>query len=381
MYKLMGLGSGFNELVWGYSDFQKYNSANSGNLLFNFAINQLVRLEGGKYLWSTRAEEINGAKSNLLIPMANNIGPHMDILKQGPRLDGVEVNAVVIGIGAQWPLSGSQEDKVPEGTIKWLRKVASMSEVPNISVRGQVTLDFFRKIGLSDSAIALGCPSLLVNPNRKLGEILCEKAKKMSAAGPVVAGVSAGNQYLANLGKLEKWLIKIAEGPGSRYIVQHPKQLISIAEGYENDVSDEERELVRSRWFTDYSISEMEAWFKRHSTTYTSIPQWIMDCRKYDMMVGTRIHGVQMGIQAGTPSVCLYIDSRTKELCEMMRIPHYSALDFQKSPDIKILIGLIKEWDWGEFDLNRLEIARKTHDFFTANNLVVSNHLIDLVSN
>ncbi len=379
MYRLMGLGSGFNELVWNYADFQRHNSANSGNLLFNFAISQIVKLADDKYFWSTSAEEINKNQANLLIPMANNIGPHMDILKQGPRLSGVDVKAVVIGIGAQWPLSGPQEDKVPEGTIEWLRKVASMSNVPNISVRGETTLEFFRKIGLSDSAVVLGCPSLLINPKKDLGATLAQKAEKLDANLAMCIGVAAGNQYLLNLTSLEQSLINLAEQPGSRYIVQHPKQLISIAEGFFGDVSEEEIEILRSRWFTDLTTEEMLSWFRKHSTTYTSIPQWILDCRKYDIMVGTRIHGIQMGIQAETPAVCLYIDSRTKELCETMKIPHYSALEFQKNPDVNILVDLVKNWDWKSFDYNRLNLAKKTHDFMSSNDVEITSHLMKLL--
>lgn len=375
----MGLGSGFNELVWNYDDFQRHNSANSGNLLFNFAINQLVLLDDQKYLWSTKSEDINAAKKNLLIPMANNIGPHMDIMKQGPRLEGVDVNAVVIGIGTQWPLSGPLEDRVPQGTVQWLRKVSSMSDVPNISVRGTVTLDYFRKIGLADSAVALGCPSLFINPNKNLGSTLRSKATKLTSNATLATGITAGNQYLLNLGRLEKWLISMADKPGSRYIVQHPKQLICLAEGFNNDVTAEDKEIVRSRWFTDLTVTEMENWFKNHSTTYTSIPQWILDCRKFDLMVGTRIHGIQMGIQAETPSVCLYIDSRTKELCEMMNIPHFSALEFQKKPEINTLINLLNSWDWDKFDKNRNQLAVKTHKFLIANKMKIKPHLLKLI--
>lgn len=379
MYKLMGLGSGFNELVLDYSSFQRFNSTNSGNLLFNFAINKIVHLADDKYLWSTSSEAINKNGINLLIPMANNIGPHMDILRQGPKLSGVNVNAVVVGIGAQWPLSGAQEDKVPKGTIEWLEKIASMSSVANISVRGEVTLDFLRKIGLGDSAVALGCPSLLINPKKNLGEIINKKSKHLNSSLPLGVGIAAGNPYLVNLSRLEKFLIELAEQPGSRYIVQHPKQLISIAENFVDGVSDEDIEIVRLHWFSHLTKLEMQNWFRKHSTTYTSIPQWILDCRKFDIMIGTRIHGIQMGIQAETPAVCLYIDSRTKELCETMNIPHYSAIEFQKNPDVDILVNLVKYWDWNAFDRNRLTLARKTHDFMKSNNIEVTSHLKSLL--
>lgn len=377
MWSLMGLGYGFNELVSDYQSFQKNSSTNSGNLLFNFAINQLINLSVQKYLWSTSSEIINNNNSNLIIPMANNIGPHMDILKQGPKISGVDKKAVVIGIGAQWSLD-QKEKNVPPGTIEWLKMVSDMSDTPNISVRGHVTNDFFKEIGLENSTKVLGCPSLLINKNLDLGQKIKEKANNINLVSPSI-GIAAGNQYLANLTKLEQWLIKQAESTGSKYLVQHPKQLICLAEGFFEQLTSDDIELVRERWFSDLTAGEMKRWFTEHSTTYLSVPQWILDSRKYDLMLGTRIHGVQIGIQAGTPAVCLYIDSRTKELCETMKIPHLSAREFQKNPSIERVIELIKSWDWEDFDRNRLALAKLHYDFFKANKVDIKNHLLNLV--
>lgn len=150
MYQLMGLGSGNNETVSSYHEFTIAASGNSGNLLFNYAVEKIVALTPEKYKWSTPSQIINDAGHNLLIPMANNIGSHTDISKSGPKVDGVKVNSVVMGIGAQFSLSDNVAEatkKVPEGTKEWLSKIANMSEEVNISVRGKTTKAYFEEIG------------------------------------------------------------------------------------------------------------------------------------------------------------------------------------------------------------------------------------------
>ncbi len=140
MYQLMGLGSGNNETVSTYHEFTVAASSNSGNLLFNYALEKIVTLTPVKYKWSTQSKVINDAGHNLLIPMANNIGSHTDISLSGPKVDGVKVNAVVMGIGAQFSLTddiAQASKKVPQGTKEWLSKVAKMSKEVNISVRGK----------------------------------------------------------------------------------------------------------------------------------------------------------------------------------------------------------------------------------------------------
>lgn len=88
MTKLMGLGSGNNKLVNSYKTLYEAASSNTGNLLFNFALENLIELAGTDIRWSTPADKINQDGHDLLIPMANNIGKHMDLMKSGPKLEG-----------------------------------------------------------------------------------------------------------------------------------------------------------------------------------------------------------------------------------------------------------------------------------------------------
>lgn len=383
MAKLMGLGSGNNKLVTSYKTLYEAASSNTGNLLFNYALESLIELAGTDVRWATAAEKINSDGHNLLIPMANNIGRHTDLSTSGPKLEGVSVHKTVMGLGAQFQLNEDFDkafDAIPDGTKQWLIDLCNSSKVPNISVRGALTHRVFEALGVGDKAVALGCPSHFLSSNKTLGQTLKARADELTPDS-IENGVAitAGNPAIANLVKVEQYLISLIDQFKGKYIVQHPKDLICLSEGWYEDISEEEIELVRTRFFPSHSTDAMKTWLKLHATTYVSIPQWFSDISKVDFVVGTRIHGCQLGIQAGVPAVVLHIDSRTKELCETMHIPTIEAREFQKSPSIEQLFDIVKNWDWDTYGQKRMSLAKKTHDFVVKNNLTPSRHFETLI--
>ncbi|APD87589.1 hypothetical protein BM527_16640 [Alteromonas sp. Mex14] len=383
MTKLMGLGSGNNKLVTSYKTLYEAASSNTGNLLFNYALESLIELAGTDVRWSTPAEKINAEAHDLLIPMANNIGRHTNLATSGPKLEGVNVHKTVMGLGAQFQLNEDFEtafNAIPDGTKQWLVDLCNSSTVPNVSVRGTLTHRVFDALGVGEKALPLGCPSHFLSANKSLGQTLKARANTITPY-TIENGIAitAGNPAIANLVKVEQYLISLVEQYKGKYIVQHPKDLICLSEGWYEDLSEEEIELVRTRFFPSRTTGAMKTWLKLHATTYVSIPQWFSDISKVDFVVGTRIHGCQLGIQAGVPAVVLHIDSRTKELCETMHIPTISAREFQKSPSIEQLIDVVKNWDWEAYDENRMSLAKKTHDFVVDNNLTPSRHFKALI--
>ena len=107
---------------------------------------------------------------------------------------------------------------------------------------------------------------------------------------------------------------------------------------------------------------------------FTNVNEWIKEMSEMDFVIGTRIHGTIIGLLAGTPSMCLAIDSRTKELCEIMHIPY---LDVINNPDIHIpenlteLVKFIK--DHYTFDPNKMathiDYMKKSYDDIFLNNM------------
>jgi hypothetical protein len=74
------------------------------------------------------------------------------------------------------------------------------------------------------------------------------------------------------------------------------------------------------------------------------IPQsfniWKNTIKKYDFVIGTRIHGAIMSLICNVPTLLIVIDSRTHELAEIFKIPYINIID--KGIDLKNKEDIIK---------------------------------------
>ncbi len=233
------------------------------------------------------------------------------------------------------------------------------------------------QLGFGDSVEALGCPSLLINKNMTLGKKIFKKFTSLSKDDILHnMSIAAGDPYKINLSTLERSLIKMVDDYGARYTVQNPALLLKLSSGWYNDIDTAELNMLQKRWFTHLTHSEIVNWFVKNSDVYFSIPQWIYNYSRKNFVIGTRIHGIQAAIQAGTPAICLYIDIRTKELCEMMKIPHAPASDYLNGITINDIIDIFNSWDYLEFDRNRISLAKKMKSFLQINSIEINNSCI-----
>lgn len=376
----MGLGSGKNEAIRDYKHLVSCVSGNTGNLVFNFAVENLIQFTQSDIRWSTPAKEINKENTPLLIPMANNIGPHTNVNHSGPKLNGVKVHKTIMGLGAQFPVTLDDPKEaaaqVPNGTSEWLTTVVDTSKVQNISVRGEFTKNVLTELGFGKYVVALGCPSHFINNNPDLGKLLAERCSQLNMELHNGVAITAGNPGIKNLNKLERFLIGLVDEFGGKYIVQHPESLIRLSQRWESSVPEADLQHINQSFFPDKSEEAMYSWFSKNSSTYVSVPQWMLDISKFSVCVGTRIHGVQVAIQSGVPAVCLYMDSRTKELCNTMHIPAISAHTFQKDPTLQKIIDALKTWNWQAYDENRRRLAQDTELFLKNNDLSLRRNRI-----
>lgn len=95
--------------------------------------------------------------------------------------------------------------------------------------------------------------------------------------------------------------------------------------------------------------------------------------RRFDFVVGTRIHGTVLGLQSGVPALCIATDSRTLELCQTMRVPYIAAKDCVERLKLEDLSRLFSDqFDAAEFDANRHALAKAYCAFLEGNGLTVA---------
>jgi len=366
----MGPGSQANIIPYTLNNMKKSYTMNTGNMIFYYACENIIAMDNNKYGWGSHPNNINTNSMGIVLPLANQLGSHFDLNASGPKIIDIKIPIVALGLGVQFKLNGIDSSDIPSGSIEWLKELSSKTSTKNIAVRGKETEKLLTSLGFGESVEALGCPSLLINNSKSLGKQIFEKFNSFSKDDIVNnIAVAAGDPYINELTKLEQSLIEMINEFDGRYIVQNPALLLKLSSGWNSDISDAEMNMLQKRWFPNLNYKEISNWFLKKSDVYFSVPQWIYNHSRRNFVIGTRIHGVQAAIQAGTPAVCLYIDIRTKELCEMMKIPHAPASDFKNGITIDEALKIFDEWDYKEFDKNRIEIANKMKIFLLNNKI------------
>lgn len=133
-------------------------------------------------------------------------------------------------------------------------------------------------------------------------------------------------------------------------------------------MSPEDLTLCRDYICPSMDLVEFTRWSERHCNVFFDIPSWMEHYRRFDLVIGPRIHGVMLALQAGVPGVCIAHDSRTLELCETMMVPYVLASDVAAGITREQLPDLFK-FDAAAFDENRQVLAARYFEFLTSNGL------------
>lgn len=339
---------------------------NVGNLAFHYATSGI--LGGGlrSVSWYAPPEEIDAAGGIGVMPCANQLGPHANYGSLAERFSRLNTRLVAVGLGAQGSSSYASIPEVPEGTLDWIREIARRAPGtgPNIGVRGAFTLEVLEHYGLGSKAVVLGCPTLFINPDPTLGRRIAERARHT----PNRVAVAAGHQAWTHLARLEASLTRIMAATDGVYIVQSPKEMVKLARGEAGDLSEQALTACRNYACPELTPDEFTRWSRKYARAFFDVSAWMEYLRGFDFVVGARIHGVMLGLQAGVPSLCIAHDSRTRELCETMKVPFVMASEVAGGMSRDDLLGRFR-FDADEFDWNRAALARAAKDFLESNGL------------
>jgi hypothetical protein len=372
---LFGLSPSLNDSALNCSKFA-YNQVgdNTGNLAFCYAIDKI--LGGGlqSAFWHSEPSKLNLLGDIGVLTLANQLGSHANLGYLNDNFDKLDICLVGIGLGAQADNIQSSVE-IPKGTLDWVRIIQDKSPTaaPNITVRGEFSLNALEKYGLADKAVALGCPTLFISADKRLGKTIFDR---FSPKIDLIA-VTAGHQRWTHLARLEASLVNLAQSSSGSYICQSPLEMVQIGRGEATLLDKESRDACRQYAAPWMSNDEFIQWSIRHAYSFFSASAWMEYLRRFDFVIGTRIHGVMLALQIGIPALCLAHDSRTIELCETMVVPYVKAQDFAHGITHKDLSTLFN-FDYEKFDNNRKLLAKKYVEFLLANKLPCAQYLFDL---
>jgi hypothetical protein len=348
---------------------------NTGNLAFCYALSRHLGGNLPTKSWLEENSAYFNEKCTGVLTLANQLGKHADLGYFADALGKHNSRLIGLGLGAQADIGGIVD--IPEGTQRWLKTVMNRApgDGPNIGVRGAFTLSALEKYGLAERATVLGCPTLFLNESRNLGSLI----KKNSEKNFKRIAVTAGHYKWKHLEKLESSLTALLTH-NHDYIIQSPMPMVSFGRGAVSNTYESDFTEIRDYCKPNMELNDFNEWRMDHAVSFFSAPAWMEHLRRFDFVIGVRIHGVMLALQMGIPAVCIAHDSRTKELCETMMIPFIEASNVSNGIDREQLHEIFKFND-NDFDENRLMLAGKYVSFLKDNKMEYSSYLNNLAGN
>lgn len=348
---------------------------NTGNLAFQYAVFKHLGGNVKVIPQGAHPDLMNSTGDIAVLPAANQLGAHARHSTAAERFSQLDCTIVMIGLGAQSSLNNSVP-VVPEPTIRWIKEISKRrsGRFPNISVRGLFTNSVLEHYGLAGQAVVLGCPSLFINPDPELGHQIA------SRLGPIKRiAVVAGHQTRKHAARVEASLARLASATDGSYVGQSGLEIIRLTRGEAGRMPEEDLRQCRDYICPEMNLEEFVRWTERYGRVFFDVPSWMEHYRRFDLVLGTRIHGVMLALQAGVPGLVVVHDSRTLELCEMMNVPHVLISDVASGIDRENLSEMIK-FDPATFDANRQVLADQYVKFLESNELYPASWLKDIAS-
>jgi hypothetical protein len=343
---------------------------NVGNMAFWYASKLLVEAECHLVGRSTRARDVPADVQAFIIPAANFLNSNADLSQLAQLVRDLDRPCLVFGLGAQAEAENAPPTLKP-GTADFLKEVARRT--PTVGIRGEFTRSVCAANGVENTTV-LGCPSILINPHRDLGQRLKAKIDAMGDEGPFAVHAACIKSVVAGV---EKELVRLAQlNPGSIYVVQRPVELIKAAYGEPMTEADTAG-FRKATSFLGFGTrtDRLTAFLRSTIEVPDSIDGWIHGLRRFTAGVNTRIHGTLMCTAAGIPAVCIWHDTRTQELTKELRLPNLSVKQFTENRYSVRDMFANAGFDAEAFDARRMELARQNAEMIRMAGLRPSSHL------
>jgi hypothetical protein len=373
----LGENPNFRSALVGTEDAYKRSGLNVGNHAFWNAVDS--HIVGEKEYINTWAFDSNFIRDNfdiIVIPASNFLHPDRDLGALASKLEKTQLPLLVIGIGAQSPATGSKI-QLKEGTERFISVIKE--QAIHITCRGSYTAQVLSDFGVNQIS-ALGCPSNLTNLKEDLGTVIESKLlnvlNRQGNQPSVLLNIdSHRRKFYAEYRKLIELVCKNSFS----VVCQNPLELVKAARGVEYDKDCPHMQFQEKLWKGLYQPGQFDQFITDRFVTFFGANSWMEYSKKFDLSIGTRLHGNMLAFQSEVPTVFLSHDSRTSELVDIMKLPNISMKDISFLSMQEISESL--QFDGPAYDSNRKSMAKKYVQILGKANLIVSNELQTFVLN
>jgi hypothetical protein len=307
---------------------------NSGNLLIGHAIHRHLKIDTLSTDLSMDPARINAEFDRVVIGAANFIYPKFDFAEYARFLERIHLPCVIIGLGAQAPRYGTKIE-VPEGTRRMLQIVSERSK--SLGVRGIFTAATLVDMGITNVRL-IGCPSMYwtCRPALEFRPRVEGGPLRIAVNGSANVVLHSANPEAAR--RLEAALFRLSFRDGHPYILQNEAAMMRIAAG-EDATPDPAlvRSLIASSGLEGVDQAAFVHFLRERTRSYFDIDRWHAAMGEFDFVVGSRFHGCLIALQAGVPACVFVHDARTREMCELLHLPHRSIAQAALLDDVPAL--------------------------------------------
>lgn len=361
--------------------------ANSGNFMFQYAADRTIA--GDHIFVGESGRPYNDASarsgaSHLVVPAANHFRIGANWTELCNFIENSNLPVVMLGLGAQAPKTEDIDSELSRmlGDPHLARLGQCLAErAVLVTVRGEFSAKVCSAFGISRT-LPLGCPSLLINPEPRLGRRirrkLNEAAEKARETSKIKMGLTAASPFEI-MGSykmdIEQVLFQMIREMNGLYIQQSGgNDTVAFAMRRFDEVKLSAALSFRRILDPKVELEVFFDFFRDRGRIYWDVETWMAGIRPLDLVIGTRLHGNMAALAADVPGVVITHDARTSELVDTMKLPYLSAEHCKPGASMADLFENVV-FDEDAFDANRRDIAVRLHDAFVNANIKPSLHL------
>lgn len=252
-------------------------------------------------------------------------------------LENLNVKLFLFGAGMQRPLP-SQLEAAGKGVSKLLQVLNEQATL--FCVRGHETEKWLHQCGI-EKAIALGCPSFYIYPQKIVDIKPSESWDKETML------LSAG--YLQNK-RRTRVLSEAIKDTRCNYVFQN--DLFSILDDF-NDIKGcyDQATGKLSKSIINQAVESLIGLFPpfKDYFIFQDTRSWRQFCAWHNLYFGDRLHGGVIAMQAGVPGIFIYDDLRVKELIDFFQLPGYSVNQIKEKTVQQLYLDQLNSGAWEDF--------------------------------
>lgn len=302
---------------------------NTGNLMFQYSINQLLSTDNELVYVDEISDDISPEELNssdyLIIPCADFITLEYDLEGLWNRIRWSTRPIILIGLGIGGSFELSKVGELGAFTVMVLEHFKKYAV--KIFVRGAKTQEVLNSMGFSMERVHVtGCPSNFLTSNEDLRISFAEKLHCIKDFSSVNFLVYGDRYWLDAKMAIERTLYRIFRlTQGSSWVIQSHKPIVDLARP--GKASSDFFTLTRDMCYLleclnpDGYMKDMVNDLQSRYHIFTDIRRWMNFSESYDFSIGLRLHGNMISFQSGVPTLWISHDSRTNELMDLMKLP------------------------------------------------------------